>query len=174
VLPISIIAALVAISAIAAWYFLTRTYETTSVREFVKAEPQPIPTSTPAGSPATAAQPALVRSESPAPATRPPAVEIGQEYAYSGNVGKSAATFRLRFESGGRVTGTYSQNGKTFRLEGTNPTGKMVLFEFTGEQKTARLELALQDSGTEIRWEGNMFNISPNTNVYPVSFSRPR
>jgi len=179
-LPISFLIAFVAIAAIAAWYFLMREQRAVVTREPVVAPTPSIPPSRsretlpPTSESGIAAPPAPSSSQPPTSSASPPEITIGQEYAYSGNIGKSTATFRLRFEAGGRVTGTYSQNGKTYRLEGTNPTGKLVLFEFTGEQKTARLELARQDSGTEIRWEGTMFNISPNNNVYPVSFSRPR
>jgi hypothetical protein len=111
-------------------------------------------------------------STKPSPKTR--ATDVGHEYTYQGNVGRTAATFRLRLEDDGRVTGTYSQDGKTYRLEGNNSQETMMLFEYTGEQMTARLDLRLRNSDTEIQWEGTMYNIFPNNNTYPVLFSRSR
>jgi hypothetical protein len=178
-LSIVIIAALVAIAGIAAWYFLMREQRVAAIRESTPIAPPAISASPSSNNlaaipQATAAATSISKASEPIAAITPPALEAEREYAYSGNIGKAAATFRLRFDKGGRVTGTYSQNGKTFRLEGNNPAGKLVLFEYTGEEKTARLELTRHDSDTEIRWDGTMFNISPNTNVYPVLFSRPR
>ena len=100
--------------------------------------------------------------------------EVGREYTYSGKVGAKEATFRLRFEAGERVTGTYSQGAATYRLEGRNPQGKLLLDEYTGERVTARLELTLAESAGVIRWEGTMRNTPPDNRVLPVSFARPR
>jgi hypothetical protein len=133
----------------------------------------PSPTHRPAPVESTKSSDPIVQPAKPA-AIRTPADEAGHEYTYAGSVGRTAATFRLRFDTAGHVTGTYSQNGQTYRLEGQNPKGKITMYEYTGEERTSRLELALQESDAEIRWSGTMYNISPNTNVYPVSFSRPR
>ena len=99
------------------------------------------------------------------------------EYNYRGKVGPYEATFQLRFEPVGRVTGTYSlANNKNLvlRLEGRNPKGKLFLDEYTRDRLTARIELTLNDSGSEIRWEGTMYNTAPDNRVFPVSFARPR
>ncbi len=122
-------------------------------------------------SPATAAptvnSPEIARSA-------PGATESPGEYTYSGKIGGSDASFRLRFEAGDRVTGTYSQGGSTYRIEGRNPKGKLVLNEYTGDRVTAHIELSLVDSANVIRWEGTMRNTPPDNRVFPVSFSRPR
>ncbi|HEY8835898.1 MAG TPA: hypothetical protein VIM09_09970, partial [Chthoniobacterales bacterium] len=60
------------------------------------------------------------------------------------------------------------------RLEGRNPKGKLFLDEYTRDRLTARIELTLNDSGSEIRWEGTMYNTPPDNRVFPVSFARPR
>jgi hypothetical protein len=104
----------------------------------------------------------------------PGVTESPGEYTYSGKIGGSDASFRLRFEAGDRVTGTYSQKGSTYRLEGRNPKGKLVLNEYTGDRLTAHIELSLVDSANVIRWEGTMRNTPPDNRVFPVSFSRPR
>jgi hypothetical protein len=98
----------------------------------------------------------------------------GEENTYSGQVGSSEATFRLRFGPTGRVSGTYTQNGRTFRLEGQNPTGKLLLEEYTDDRLTARIELTRKKSAGNIRWEGTMHNTPPDNRSFPVSFSRQR
>ena len=98
----------------------------------------------------------------------------GEENTYSGQVGSSEATFRLRFGPTGRVSGTYTQNGRTFRLEGQNPTGKLLLEEYTDARLTARIELTRKKSAGDIRWEGTMHNTPPDNRSFPVSFSRQR
>lgn len=103
--------------------------------------------------------------------------DIVGEYSYSGKVGPYDATFQLRFEPGGRVSGTYTlatNRSLVLRLEGRNPKGKLFLDEYTRDKHSARLELSLNDSASEIRWEGTMFNTPPDNRVFPVSFARPR
>lgn len=106
------------------------------------------------------------------PASTTTSSEIGREYTYSGTIGAKEATFRLRFEAGERVTGTYSQGPATYRLEGRNPKGKLFLDEYTGERVTAHLELTLSESSGVIRWEGMMRNTPPDTRTFPVTFQR--
>ena len=98
----------------------------------------------------------------------------GEENTYLGQVGSSEATFRLRFGPTGRVSGTYTQNGRTFRLEGQNPTGKLLLEEYTDARLTSRIELTRKNSGGDIRWEGTMHNTPPDNRSFPVWFSRHR
>jgi TIR domain-containing protein len=98
----------------------------------------------------------------------------GEENTYSGQVGSSEATFRLRFGPMGRVSGTYTQNGRTFRLEGQHPTGKLLLEEYTDAHLTARIELTRKKSAGDIRWEGTMHNTPPDNRSFPVWFSRQR
>lgn len=110
-----------------------------------------------------------------APTTVPSATtnnDSGREHTFSGKVGSKDATFRLRFEGGGRVTGTYSQGASTYRLEGRHPKGKLFLDEYTGEIITAHLELVLVESASVVRWEGTMRNTPPDNRVFPVSFER--
>jgi hypothetical protein len=101
-----------------------------------------------------------------------PADDVGREYTYTGRIGSADVTFRLRFEAGERVTGTYSQGSSTYRLEGRNPKGKLFIDEYTGERVSARIELALATSTGTIRWEGTMRNTPPDNRVFPVSFER--
>jgi hypothetical protein len=124
---------------------------------------------------AIAPPPATLRQEVIAPATQ----EIQGEYIYQGLVGPYEAKFRLRFEPGERVSGEYTlptsvNKGLVLRLTGRNPQGKLYLEEYTRERLTARIELTLNRSSTEIRWEGTMYNTPPDNRVFPVSFSRPR
>jgi hypothetical protein len=107
-------------------------------------------------------------------AQRAEPIVTGEENTYSGQVGSSDATFRLRFGPTGRVSGTYTQNGRTFRLEGQNPTGKLLLEEYTDAQLTARIELTRKNSAGDIRWEGTMHNTAPDNRSFPVWFSRQR
>jgi protein kinase-like protein/PEGA domain-containing protein len=113
-----------------------------------------------------------------APLTPPtPDRETLGEYTYKGMVGPYEAIFRLKFEPAERVTGYYNlpkstNNSVVLRLEGRNPTGKLYLDEYTNERLTARIELTLNRTATEIRWEGTMYNTDKR--VFPVSFSRFR
>ena len=106
------------------------------------------------------------------PASTTTSNEIGREYTYTGKIGAKEAAFRLRFEAGERVTGTYFQGASTYRLEGRNPKGKLFLDEYTGERVTARIELTLAESSGVIRWEGVMRNTPPDTRTFPVVFQR--
>jgi hypothetical protein len=99
------------------------------------------------------------------------------DYSYQGTVGPYEASFQLHFETSGRVTGTYSlatNRNLLLRLEGRNPKGKLLLDEYTRDKLTARIELTLNDSANEIRWEGTMHNTPPDNRVFQVSFARPR
>lgn len=86
-----------------------------------------------------------------------------------GTIGSSEAVFRLRLENG-NVSGTYSQGGKTYRIEGTYQPGRMSLDEYTGERLTAHIKLALDD--LETTWTGTMSNVYPDKSQYPVSVSK--
>ena len=95
-----------ALAAIAGWYFLSRA-------------PRPIVTRQETIGPAP-------KSETP-PAPAETSDTVG-EYTYRGKVGPYDATFQLRFEPSGRVSGTYTmpQNKNlVLRLEGRNPKGKL-------------------------------------------------
>lgn len=199
---VAAVAVLAALGAIAAAYFLIRSpQQLVSQRESTdparKPEATPAPLTKPEPTvaqvqpqtPATAAplnpvalpsptRPAMASTTVPAPnvpaapAVPPIGNEVGREYTYSGKIGAKEATFRLRFEAGERVTGTYSQGAATYRLEGRNPKGKLSLDEYTGERITAHLELTLAESGGVIRWEGTMRNMPPDNRTFPVSFQR--
>lgn len=103
-----------------------------------------------------------------------PTSSATKENTYLGRVGNSEATFRLRFDSDGRVSGSYTQGGVTYRLEGRNPSGRLELDEYTADRFTAHLDLTLNSAEREVRWEGRMQNVYPNTNTYPVFFVRSR
>jgi hypothetical protein len=124
-------------------------------------------------------EPSTAASTSPVESPASTAAESSGtgDYGYRGTVGPYDATFQLRFEQNGRVTGTYSlatNKNLVLRLEGRNPKGKLFLDEYTRDRLTARIELTLNDSGSEIRWEGTMYNTPPDNRVFPVSFARPR
>lgn len=169
--PLLVAVAVVAIIAAGAvWYFMSRTKKepsrlTSETPVTVMASVTPPPASTPSVAPI---------ATPPAAATPATTNEVGRENTYSGKVGKADAIFRLRFEANERVTGSYSQGGSTYRLEGRNPPGKMYLDEYTGERVSAHLELSLVESATEIRWQGEMRNTPPDNRVLPVTFGRPR
>ena len=175
--PITI--AIVALAGIAAWYFFPgRVPSQVSVRQEVPASPTPTAASTAA--PKT--QPAVEQTIAPSsPATTPApteaaspssTVETVREHTFTGKVGTKEATFHLRFEPGGRVTGTYTQGGATYRLKGRHPKDKLLLDEYTGERVSAHIELNLVETGTLIRWEGTMRNTPPDNRVLPVFFER--
>ena len=44
----------------------------------------------------------------------------------------------------------------------------------TGDRLTAHLDLTLNSSKREVRWEGRIQNVYPDTNNYPVFFVRSR
>jgi hypothetical protein len=167
--PMLVAITVIALAGIAAWYFLGRTRHETVVRQ----ETTPAPT-------ATIAPPAAVPSSSPNVSTAPSEVssppvpgETPREHIFTGKVGAKEATFRLRFEQGAHVVGTYTQGGSTYRLEGRHPKGKMLLDEYTGERLTAHIELNLVvETAMLVRWEGTMRNTPPDNRVLPVYFER--
>jgi hypothetical protein len=111
------------------------------------------------------------------PLTTPAQQEILGEFTYKGMVGPYEATFRLKFEPGERVSGTYTMpvnKGLVLRLAGSNPKGKMYLEEYTHDKLSAHIELTLSLTATEIRWEGTMYNTPPDNRVFSVKFTRPR
>ncbi len=121
-------------------------------------------------------------SAAPSPSAASPAAGKGEQ-SYRGRVGQYDATFQLQFGADGHVTGSYVMDVDptlTMRLDGSNPPGKLLLEEYTperktgGEKLTAHLDLSLKRSGKEVRWEGMMYNVHPNTNRYPVSFARTK
>jgi TIR domain len=179
-LPISI--AVVAMAGIAAWYFSRRPNQSTTVHEVVATTPapaaaSPAATSSPpaiAVASATTVPMAAVRSPAAATSREAPPTSPGRvsasEQIFTGKIGAKEATFRLRFEPDGRVTGTYSQSGSTYRLEGRGTSDKLSLDEFTGERITAHLELSRLESGGTSRWEGTMRNTPPDNRVFAVFF----
>jgi hypothetical protein len=91
------------------------------------------------------------------------------EQVWKGHIGGSEAVFHLKIEDG-KVTGTYSQGGNTYRIQGRSESGRLSLDEYTGERVTAHIKLDFDDE--ERRWKGTMFNVSPNTNQYPVELTQ--
>jgi hypothetical protein len=106
---------------------------------------------------------------SPATASTAQDTEAGRESTYFGKVGTSDAIFRLRFEGDDRVTGTYSQGGSTYRIEGRHSKDRLSLDEYTGERITAHIELASANSVNINRWEGIMRNTPPDNRIISVS-----
>jgi hypothetical protein len=189
---------LAGLASISAWYFLKRaprevvdSRETTELSRSPEtssasvAKPAPTVAQVPAVAGTTASASPVAPAPITPPAISPPAVpaspanstkatEAGRDYTYAGRIGSKEATFRLRFDTGERVTGTYTQGAATYRLEGRNPQGKLFLDEYTGERISARIELTLKESASDIRWEGTMSNTPPDNRVLPVTFARPR
>jgi len=99
-----------------------------------------------------------------------------EEHTYYGNVGPYDATFNLRFEPNRHVSGTYTVGSRNviLRLDGENPEGRLILKEYTHEELTARIELSLDKSDSDIRWEGTMYNTPPDNRVFHVVFVRQR
>jgi len=161
--PITIV--IVALAGIAAWYFFPgRGPSQVSNRQET---PQVTPRSETLALTPPVESPASTAAENSG----------AGDYSYRGTVGPYEAAFQLRFEPNGRVTGTYSlatNKNLVLRLEGKNPKGKLFLDEYTRDRLTARIELTLNDAGSEIRWEGKMYNTPPDNRVFPVSFARPR
>lgn len=174
--PITI--AIVALAGIAAWYFFPgRGPSPVSVRQETPASPTPtVAPATPKTQPVVeqtiAPSSPTTTPGSPAPASSPSSIDTVREHTFMGKVGAKEATFRLRFEPGGRVTGTYTQGGATYRLEGRHPKDKLLLDEYTGERVSAHIELNLVETGNLIRWEGTMRNTPPDNRVLPVFFER--
>ncbi|MFN2622621.1 MAG: TIR domain-containing protein [Chthoniobacterales bacterium] len=175
VVPISILAFLIAIGGIAAWYFKSRPSETISRKS---ATPVPAQAATP-GPSATSPPPAVTSispSISPSPNETSPAPALNEpvrEHAFAGRVGAKDATFRLRFDQG-YVTGTYTQGPSAYRLEGRHLKAKMFLDEYTGARLTAHIEVNLVETGAMIRWEGTMHNTPPDNRILPIYFERSR
>jgi hypothetical protein len=186
VLSVTALVLLAALVGIAAWYFLVRAPSqpisrvdpvqppqksespaatTSSETKVVKNEAALSPTAVPLAPVRSAA----TTTSSAAPPTTPNRESAGEQ-TFTGKIGAKEATFRLRFEPDGRVTGTYSQSGSTYRLEGHSAQNKLLLDEFTGERITAHIELARNESGGSSRWEGTMRNTPPDNRVFPVVF----
>ena len=100
--------------------------------------------------------------------------EAAGDYTYSGKVGTADAIFHLKFEGPEHVTGNYTCKGATYRLEGRQPKGKLLLEEYTQDRLSAHLNLAHDESANDIRWEGTMHNTPPDNRVFKVFFSRPK
>ena len=173
----SVLVALVALAGIAVWYFLNRSPRETIARQETTPASTPVRSQAPAPS---ATSPPAITSSSPTSApppnessSSPSPNEPAREHVFTGKVGTKEATFRLRFEQGGHVVGTYTQGGSTYRLDGRHPKGKMLLDEYTGERLTAHIELSLKvETAAFVRWEGTMRNTPPDNRVFPVYFER--
>jgi len=177
---IGALAALLAlVGGVAAWYLLTGAPVKTARRDVpVVATTPTAEVSVPPFVKESVAPAATIFAPSaspiaPAAVTTPDtaARNLPRDQVFSGKIGNATATFRLRFD-GERVTGIYSQGGKTYRLEGTNPSGKLLLAEYTGERVSAHLDLTLTESPSTVRWDGVMRNTPPDNRVLVVSFER--
>ena len=174
------VASLAVLTGIAGWYFLIHVpRQAVSARETARSAlpgftncavdraAAPSAATPSMATTSTSNVPAPISPPSPATATTvtaPPPIastakgsDAGREYTYFGKVGTGDAIFRLRFEAGDRVAGTYSQGGSTYRIEGRHPKDKLLLDEYTGERITAHIELASANSANS-RWEGIMRN----------------
>ena len=167
-IPILIAALLIGLGGVAAWYFLGRTQHEAVARQ--EAPPAPSISAAPA---VAASSPSIAPAPFDTSSASPPASEAPREHVFTGKVGAKEATFRLRFELGGHVVGTYTQGGTTYRLDGRHPKGRMLLDEYTGERLTAHIDLNLvSETATQVRWEGTMRNTPPDNRVLPIYFER--
>jgi hypothetical protein len=183
VVSVTALVLLAGLIGLAAWYFLVRAPSQRITRLEPAQPPQKTESPTPASSSETKPETKVAKTEAavsptamPLAAVRSPATttspsrKSATEQTFAGKIGAKEATFRLRFEPDGRVTGTYSQSGSTYRLEGRSAQNKLLLDEFTGERITAHLELARNESGGSNRWEGTMRNTPPDNRIFPVVF----
>ena len=92
------------------------------------------------------------------------------EQVLRGTIGGGEAVFHLKLDDDGSVNGSYSQEGKSYRIRGTWKPGHMSLDEYTGERLTAHIKLTLND--LETTWSGTMYNVYPDKSQYPVSVSK--
>ena len=168
-IPIAGLILLIAAGGAAAWYFVGRSAHDTTP---IPIQPVPTPTAATVAQTTASAAPSVTPAATNTATTASSPNEFGREHTFTGKVGAKEATFRLRFEPSGHVTGTYTQDGSTYRLEGRHPKGKMFLDEFTGERVTARIEVSLVESATVVRWEGTMRNTPPDNRVLPIYFER--
>ncbi len=86
----------------------------------------------------------------------------GSAQEYYGNVGKMEATFFLKWDDSGAVSGEYwypERKGEVYTLIGENrEKGKLFLREFTGNERTANCILTKRITEKEVIWEGRMEN----------------
>ena len=113
----------------------------------------------------------------PSPSSAPVEEEVtvtGRESTFTGKIGSSDAVFHLKFEGGERVSGSYTQGGSTYRLEGSHhPKNKLSLDEYTGDKITAHLDLTRSTTNNAVHWDGTMRNTAPDNRTFQVSFERP-
>lgn len=91
------------------------------------------------------------------------------EAKYDAQIGGSPVVFHLTTENE-KVSGTYSQDDKTYRILGRYEKQYLLLDEYTGERLTAHIKLS--PVGSDGGWEGTMSNVYPDKKQYPVSLSR--
>jgi hypothetical protein len=138
VVSVTALVLLAALVGLGAWYFLVRAPLQPINRLETAGLPPKVESPAPAASSETRAAEKVVKTEAAvSPAVMPPAAvrspattastetsqttpnrESANEQTFTGKIGAKEATFRLRFEPDGRVTGTYSQGGSTYRLDG--------------------------------------------------------
>lgn len=94
---------------------------------------------------------------------------------YHGSVGQHEASFVLKWQNDGRVTGSYffsSQKGQIRTIVGSNyEEGKLYLEEHAGQSLIAKCYLQKSLTGGNVVWEGEMQTADGR---YPVRFSRQR
>jgi hypothetical protein len=91
---------------------------------------------------------------------------------YTGDVGRLEARFVLKWYSDGTVDGTYSyrKRGQVYKLIGHNkPPGTLYLEEYTGGRLTARAYLSKAVKDGRVVWTGEMRNVYPNNDIYPMN-----
>ena len=112
----------------------------------------------------------------PQPA-RPKEAPVAAQSRYTGNVGRLAASFVLRWNPDGTVGGTYHYPSRAdrivYRLLGNNHAeGELYLEEYTGSTVTARIRLRKSSTPSEIVWSGEMSNTDGRN--FPMRMARPR
>lgn len=109
--------------------------------------------------------------------SRPKAGPVAAQNRYTGNVGRLAASFVLKWNPDGTVSGTYHYpsrgDGTVYRLVGNNHAeGELYLEEYTGSSVTARIRLRKASSASEIIWSGEMSNTDGRK--FTMRMARPR
>jgi hypothetical protein len=102
-------------------------------------------------------------------------VNVANSYSedYTGRAGNLPFTMTLKWYQGGPVEGSYTyKDGREYALQGMNyATGRLRLTEFTGDMRTATVELTKSQTSDKVLWSGVMHNTDGRQ--FPFRIERP-